>query len=275
MIIPKQFLKTIKRTGLGTALFSELRYNDDGSENPDFVLNKPAYRKRQDPGRRRQFRLRLSREHAPWALLDFGIRCVISTASPTFSTTTASRTACCRSWSSRPICDKLLDDAERGSNATVTIDLPKPENPRPGRRHGQVRDRPVPQALPDQRPRRHRADAGKEGLDRQLRGQGQDRARLGVGFRASRSSYSVMRGLDPRIHLLTEMMDRRVKPGDDLPMDGDHRQPTRHFIIAPPPRSHPQSRWSSWRSRRAAVPPFGRRAGSRRARGFPAWRRRQ
>ena len=59
MIIPKQYLKTIKRTGLGSALFSEMRYRDDGSENPDFVLNKPAYRHAEDPRRRRQFRLRL------------------------------------------------------------------------------------------------------------------------------------------------------------------------------------------------------------------------
>ena len=79
MIIPKQYLKTIKRTGLGKALFSEMRYRDDGSENPDFVLNKPAYRKAKILVAGDNFGCGSSREHAPWALLDFGIRCVIST----------------------------------------------------------------------------------------------------------------------------------------------------------------------------------------------------
>ena len=80
MIIPKQYLKTIKRTGLGTALFSEMRYNEDGSENPDFVLNKPAYRHATIIVAGDNFGCGSSREHAPWALLDFGIRCVISTS---------------------------------------------------------------------------------------------------------------------------------------------------------------------------------------------------
>src|SRR5215212_5144259 len=80
MIIPKQYLKTIKRTGLGTGLFSEKRYRDDGSENPDFVLNKPAYRKAKILVAGDNFGCGSSREHAPWALMDFGIRCVISTS---------------------------------------------------------------------------------------------------------------------------------------------------------------------------------------------------
>ena len=74
MIIPKQYLKTIKRTGLGTGLFSEKRYRDDGSENPDFVLNKPAYRKAKILVAGDNFGCGSSREHAPWALMDFGIR---------------------------------------------------------------------------------------------------------------------------------------------------------------------------------------------------------
>src|SRR3569833_3983497 len=78
MIIPKQYLKTIKRTGLGKGLFSEQRYKDDGSENPDFVLNKPAYRHAQVLVAGDNFGCGSSREHAPWALADFGIRCVIS-----------------------------------------------------------------------------------------------------------------------------------------------------------------------------------------------------
>src|SRR5579872_3052181 len=79
-IIPKQYLKTIERTGLGKGLFAELRYNDDGSENKDFVLNQPAYRKAQILVAGDNFGCGSSREHAPWALLDFGIRCVISTS---------------------------------------------------------------------------------------------------------------------------------------------------------------------------------------------------
>jgi 3-isopropylmalate/(R)-2-methylmalate dehydratase small subunit len=80
MIIPKQYLKTIKRTGLGKGLFAEKRYRDDGSENPDFVLNKPAYRKARILVADDNFGCGSSREHAPWALMDFGIRCVISTS---------------------------------------------------------------------------------------------------------------------------------------------------------------------------------------------------
>ena len=79
MIIPKQYLKTIKRTGLGKGLFSEARYRDDGRENPDFVLNKPAYRTAQILVAGDNFGCGSSREHAPWALIDFGIQAVIST----------------------------------------------------------------------------------------------------------------------------------------------------------------------------------------------------
>ena len=77
MIIPKNYLKTIKRTGLGKGLFAEKRFKDDGSENPDFVLNKPAYRNAKIIVADDNFGCGSSREHAPWALLDFGIRCVI------------------------------------------------------------------------------------------------------------------------------------------------------------------------------------------------------
>ncbi len=80
MIIPKQFLKTIKRSGLGANVFDEMRFNDDGSEKEDFVLNKPAYRESQIIVAGENFGCGSSREHAPWALLDFGIRCVISTS---------------------------------------------------------------------------------------------------------------------------------------------------------------------------------------------------
>lgn len=97
MIIPKQFLKTIKRSGLGVNLFDEMRYNLDGSEIPEFVLNQPAYRQAQIIVAGENFGCGSSREHAPWALLDFGIRCVISTSLPISFTTTASRTAFCPS----------------------------------------------------------------------------------------------------------------------------------------------------------------------------------
>ena len=80
MIIPKQFLKTIQRSGLGKHAFSEMRYNEDGSEKPDFVLNKPAYREAKILVAGDNFGCGSSREHAPWAILDFGIRCVISTS---------------------------------------------------------------------------------------------------------------------------------------------------------------------------------------------------
>ena len=80
MIIPKQFLKTIKRSGLGKSLFFEMRYTNDGDENADFILNKPSYRSAQILVTGDNFGCGSSREHAPWALLDYGIRCVISTS---------------------------------------------------------------------------------------------------------------------------------------------------------------------------------------------------
>ena len=127
MIIPKQFLKTIKRTGLGSALFHEMRTKEDGSENPDFVLNKPAYKKAQILVTGANFGCGSSREHAPWALLDFGIRCVIA---PSFADIFHNN---CFKNGILPIAlpqediDKLMDDAERGANAVVSIDLEKQE----------------------------------------------------------------------------------------------------------------------------------------------------
>ena len=127
MIIPKQFLKTIKRTGLGKSLFFEMRYDDAGKELPDFVLNKPAYRKAEILVTGENFGCGSSREHAPWALLDFGIRCVIA---PDFADIFYNN---CFKNGILPIklpqaeVDKLLDDASRGSNATLSIDLQKQE----------------------------------------------------------------------------------------------------------------------------------------------------
>jgi len=123
MIIPKQFLKTIKRSGLGVNLFTEMRYNDDGSENPKFVLNKPAYREAKILVAGDNFGCGSSREHAPWALQDFGIRCIIS---PGFADIFYNN---CFKNGILPIAlpqedvDRLMDDAERGANAIVSIDL--------------------------------------------------------------------------------------------------------------------------------------------------------
>ena len=123
MIIPKQFLKTIKRSGLGANLFDEMRFNDDGSEKPDFVLNKAAYRSAEILVAGDNFGCGSSREHAPWALLDFGIRCVIA---PSFADIFYNN---CFKNGILPIAlpqedvDKLMADAERGANATLTVDL--------------------------------------------------------------------------------------------------------------------------------------------------------
>jgi len=123
MIIPKDYLKTIKRTGLGTGLFAEARYRDDGSENPDFVLNKPAYRNAKILVAGDNFGCGSSREHAPWALLDFGIRCVISTSFADIFYNNCFKNGILPIVVSHEDLDKLMDDASRGSNAVLSIDL--------------------------------------------------------------------------------------------------------------------------------------------------------
>jgi 3-isopropylmalate/(R)-2-methylmalate dehydratase small subunit len=127
MIIPKQYLKTIQRTGLGKGLFSELRYNDDGSENPDFVLNKPAYRQARIIVAGDNFGCGSSREHAPWALLDFGIRCVISTDFADIFYNNCFKNGILPIKVNPQDLAKLMDDAERGANATLSVDLPNQE----------------------------------------------------------------------------------------------------------------------------------------------------
>ena len=122
-IIPKQYLKTIKRTGLGQGLFSEMRYNDDGSENPDFVLNQPAYRNAKILVVGDNFGGGSSREHAPWALADFGIRCVISTSFADIFFNNCAKNGILAIVVSPDELEKLFEDAERGANATLTIDL--------------------------------------------------------------------------------------------------------------------------------------------------------
>lgn len=123
MIIPKQFLKTIKRTGLGKSLFYEMRYNEDGSENTDFVLNKAAYRGANILVAGDNFGCGSSREHAPWALLDYGIRCVISTSFADIFYNNCFKNGILPIVVSSDELDALMDDAQRGSNATLSVDL--------------------------------------------------------------------------------------------------------------------------------------------------------
>ena len=123
MIIPKQFLKTIARTGLGKNLFDEMRYDDDGAEIPDFVLNRPAYREAKILVAGDNFGCGSSREHAPWALLDFGIRCVIATSFADIFYNNCFKNGILPIVLPQEDVNKLMDDAARGANAVVTIDL--------------------------------------------------------------------------------------------------------------------------------------------------------
>jgi 3-isopropylmalate/(R)-2-methylmalate dehydratase small subunit len=127
MIIPKQFLKTIKRTGLGKNLFDEMRYDMAGKEKPDFVLNQPAYRKAQILVAGENFGCGSSREHAPWALLDFGIRCVIASSFADIFYNNCFKNGILPIKLPQADVDLLMDDAKRGANAIVTIDLEKQE----------------------------------------------------------------------------------------------------------------------------------------------------
>ena len=187
MIIPKNYLKTIKRTGLGKGLFAEKRYKDDGSENPDFVLNKPAYRNAKIIVADDNFGCGSSREHAPWALLDYGIRCVISTSFGDIFYNNCFKNGILPIKVSPEDLEKLFDDAERGANATLSIDLEKQEIRGPDGGVVKFEIDPVPQALPAQRARRCRPDHGQEGQDRRLRGQGESRAPVGV-----RSAFALL-----------------------------------------------------------------------------------
>lgn len=123
MIIPKQFLKTIKRSGLGVNLFDEMRYDDQGKEIPDFVLNKPAYRSAQILVAGDNFGCGSSREHAPWALLDFGIRCVISTSYADIFYNNCFKNGILPITLPKEQVDVLMADAEKGENARIEVDL--------------------------------------------------------------------------------------------------------------------------------------------------------
>ena len=123
MIIPKQFLKTIARTGLGKNLFDEMRYTLDGAEIPEFVLNQPAYRKAQILVAGDNFGCGSSREHAPWALLDFGIRCVIATSFADIFFNNCFKNGILPVVLPQAAVDQLMDDAKKGENARITVDL--------------------------------------------------------------------------------------------------------------------------------------------------------
>ena len=123
MIIPKQFLKTIKRTGLGVHLFDEMRYDEAGNEIPEFVLNKPQYRNAQILVAGENFGCGSSREHAPWAIKDFGIRCIIAPSFADIFYNNCFKNGILPIKMPQEIVDQLMDDAERGANAIITIDL--------------------------------------------------------------------------------------------------------------------------------------------------------
>jgi len=124
MIIPKQFLKTIKRSGLGKNLFDEMRYDRQGNEIADFVLNRPAYRQAQILVTGDNFGCGSSREHAPWALLDFGIRCVISTSFADIFYHNCFKNGILPVALPAEAVAHLMKDAEKGANARIMIDLP-------------------------------------------------------------------------------------------------------------------------------------------------------
>ena len=126
-IIPKQYLKTIERTGLGKGLFSELRYNDDGTENEDFVLNKSKYRNAKILVAGDNFGCGSSREHAPWALLDYGIKVVISTSFADIFYNNCFKNGMLPIVLDETVVSLLMEETERGSNATLTVDLESQE----------------------------------------------------------------------------------------------------------------------------------------------------
>ena len=133
-LIPKQFLKTIKRTGLGKHLFNEIRFNADGSENEDFVLNKPAYREASILVAGDNFGCVSSREHAPWALLDYSVKCVISTSFADIFFNNCFKNGILPIVVSKEELDQLMDDADNGANSVLDIDL---ENQHIGRPNGE------------------------------------------------------------------------------------------------------------------------------------------
>ena len=131
MIIPQNFLRTIERTGLGKHAFSNIRYNDDGSEQKNFILNQPAYRRAQILIAGENFGCGSSREHAPWALTDFGLRCIIAPSFADIFYGNSFKNGLLPIKLPQDIIDSLIKDAERGANAVFTVDLENLEITRP------------------------------------------------------------------------------------------------------------------------------------------------
>ena len=123
MIIPKVFLKSIERTGFGKHLFDEMRYNRDGTEIEDFVLNQPQYREASILVAGDNFGCGSSREHAPWAIADFGIKCIISTSFADIFYNNSFKNGILPIVMPQDVVDVLMKDAEKGANARMTVDL--------------------------------------------------------------------------------------------------------------------------------------------------------
>jgi 3-isopropylmalate/(R)-2-methylmalate dehydratase small subunit len=130
-IIPARFLKTIERTGLGVHLFDTLRYDENGAERPDFILNQQFYRNAQILIAHENFGCGSSREHAPWALLDFGIRCVIAPDFADIFHGNCFKNGILPIALPRAVCDQLMQDAQLGGNARITVDLERQKVVRP------------------------------------------------------------------------------------------------------------------------------------------------
>ncbi len=130
-IIPARFLKTIKKTGLGLNLFNDVRFNEDGSEKPDFVLNKGPYREAKFLVAGENFGCGSSREHAPWALMDFGIKCVIAPSFADIFYNNSFKNGVLLITLPQEQIDRLMDDAEKGANARMAVDLESQEITRP------------------------------------------------------------------------------------------------------------------------------------------------
>jgi 3-isopropylmalate/(R)-2-methylmalate dehydratase small subunit len=122
-IIPARFLKSISRSGFGKNLFANMRYREDGTENPDFVLNRPPYRDAEILIAHENFGCGSSREHAPWALLEFGIRCVIAPDFADIFNNNCFKNGILPVRLPRQVCDALMEDARLGANARITVDL--------------------------------------------------------------------------------------------------------------------------------------------------------
>ena len=167
-IFPAVYLKTIKRTGLSKWLFEEIRFRPDGSENPDFVLNQAPYRNAKILIGADNFGCGSSREHAPWALLDFGIRCIIAPSFADIFYNNCFKNGILPIALPKEIVEELMEDAKKGANAVMTIDLATQTITRPDGEKVTFRAGRIPQALSPERARRCRFDRAEERGDRRL-----------------------------------------------------------------------------------------------------------